>query len=178
MLKACCQRVGHALWHKAVEAGLLSACKPARCAGRDYGRRRAEGRCPFRITRVSLTTTARLGESLPFLKRPRSSLRTDWHRRSSASSSCSRKTARFRSPVRGANLGKFQHALVGQFDLARVTARETDLLEGHENGNDQFGRQRHRNVLIRRLSQDRAGRARSNIQRATRSVCAAGEAIC
>jgi hypothetical protein len=98
-------------------------------------------------------------------------------RRSSASSSCSRKTARFRSPVRGADLGEFQHALVGQFDLARVTARETDLLEGHENGNNQSGRQRHRNVLYRRLGQDRTGCARSNIARPTRSDCVPGEAI-
>ena len=61
------------------------------------------------------------------------------------------------------------NALVGQFDQARVTARETNLLEGHDNGNDQSGRQRHRNVLIRRLSQDRAGRA--SIQRPTRQDC-------
>jgi hypothetical protein len=42
MLKECFQRAGHALWHKAVEAGILPACKAARRAGRNYGRRRAE----------------------------------------------------------------------------------------------------------------------------------------
>jgi hypothetical protein len=57
--------------------------------------------------------------------------------------------------------GKFQNALVGQFDLPKVTERETDWLPPPECSNPA-------------LSQDRAGRA--SIQRPTLSDCGAGEA--
>jgi hypothetical protein len=122
---------------------------------------RAEGRSPFRMTRVSSTTTASLSASLPFL--------IDRGRlKESIGAGVRQRLLVFRNkppasePGEGADLGKFQNALVGRFDLAKVAARETDRLPAPPECSNPA------------LSQDRADRA--NIQRPTPSDCAAGEA--
>jgi hypothetical protein len=48
------------------------------------------------------------------------------------------KNGPFQKPGDGCRSGQVPTRAVGQFDQARVTARETNLLEGHENGIDQL----------------------------------------
>ena len=54
-----------------------------------------------------------------------------------------------RKPGQGVDLGKLQHALVRQCDLARVTAGETEI-DDHEYGDDQSGGQHDQGAVVPR----------------------------